>query len=608
MAPNQYDISDLSPRNRAIFLAGVRGADGDDTAAEDPTAEAVADEATEATADEATEATEATEAAEGSTLPDLPADLATADPESLSALYEEYGALRDEARANAASPADIERIRDITSRRQAISAEFQRRLDERRQVDEGLAALDAELAEEGVLPAPAMALASMTPATPSAAQVAAARGAQTASAQTPPPSAPTGVKVALTASISGDDFGVGQEMSMSQFGSALDRVKRGGGRTVVASLAPFDEMTEGSIPALLSNDNGATRNTALMREAQDAWRARRQGDVRAAAICEPLDVIRQIPDAFVTAEPVRDIFPSRPAGRLGFTFVPSVVLSDVWGGTGLWDDTDQGSVDPDVSSTWKECLDVDCPTPETITADAVTACLTWDLTTEMSNPEYVANLLNALNAARARRKEGRILQRVDALSHHYTFASAYGAMPALVKALNEAVAQAVYADRQAEPDYTVILPPGLVQLLTIDMTGRAYTSDDVADVLAYLRSAVDGVGSVVRSLDASAAGQPGLPFAALNPVGGGAVPLPSLDGDHRVRLLDPGAALYAETGALNVGTTRDSQLLRQNKTQYFAEEFLLLAKSGPQPWFTLDVTLCADGARAGFIEPVGCTS
>ena len=57
---------------------------------------------------------------------------------------------------------------------------------------------------------------------------------------------------------------------------------------------------------------------------------------------------------------------------------------------------------------------------------------------------------------------------------------------------------------------------------------------------------------------------------------------------------------------MNAGVLRDANLIRQNKTGYFAEQFFFLAKHGPQPWATIDIELCADGARAGLVDSAGC--
>jgi hypothetical protein len=613
---SDLDPTDLSARHRAIFEAGVRGAaDGE---AEVPTedelevpAEAEAEappvegEASEAPEGEAPEAPEAT----STVLRELPADMTSAPIEDLEVLHAELGSSRDALREGARSANDVASIREATNRRNAIAAEIQRRIDEDAAVAAELEGLDDELAAETPLPA----MASMTPAKPTAAQIAAARGSQATSAQNPPVPAPTRAKrpVALMAAMGGDRTTPGDEIDLLDLGSMLDRTKKTGQRVVVASLQSYEEMG-GDLPEPLSNKNGAIRNTELMVEAQQAWRAREgiEGDARVAAICDPLDQLRQIPDGFSTAEPVRDVFPSRPMGRLGWTFIRSVELDLVMDATTVWDEDDQALVDVDDSSTWKPCVDIECPTPVDARAEAVTACVRYDITTEMSSPEHIANVMNALGAARARRKEARILQRIDQLSHAYTYAGAgYGAVPTLIAALNTALAQATYANRIDPGNYTAILDVATAALLGIDLAGRAYDDADVTDAVGYVRSRVEGLRDIVVSLDASASGtQPSLPFTALNPVGTPAQPLLGLDGVHRVRLVDPSAGLYAETGALNVGTQRGPAELRQNKTQYFAEEFILLEKNGPEPWFSIDVVLCADGSRAGLVEPAGCIS
>jgi hypothetical protein len=640
MAPTHdddiFDIEGLSARHAAIFTAGVRGAadgdggdagGGDEAAAETPEEETssqggaapddgsgeapAAEEAVEPVEGEVPEG-EAAEASEPAVdIPPLPDDLAGASPEDLAGLYAQYGEARDALRQGARSQADIDSINDLTSRRESIRADLQRRIDDSAQFQTDLSALDEQLADEGVLPEPALVSASTGAPKVNSRQIAANRGVQSPAVQQPPkvsaPPAP------LLASVSSSDIMVGSEMSMSQLGAALDRSKNSAQPIIVASISPFEEA-DVDRDIMIGRHHTAARNTEIMQEAQEEWRAAQRGEMpaRAAAICGPYDILRNIPDQFSTAEPVRDIFPSRPAGRLAFQFIVSEVLANVMGGTAIWDEDDQAAVDPDDSDTWKACLPIDCKDPVDIVAEAVFACITYDITTEMSAPERLQNVMNALKAARARRKEAQILKNIDALSSHYNFASDYGAVPTIIAALNTALGMATYAERLEEEIYTVILPPGTVQLLTIDLAGRAYDTGDVTDALGYVRDRVPGVRSVVGSLDASAAGQPGLPFPALNPPGHAAVDLPSLSavnqGLHRLRVVSPGDALYAETGQLNVGTERDASLVRQNRTMYFEEEFFLLAKNGPSPWFTIDTYLCADGSRAGLIEPQGCGS
>lgn len=551
--------------------------------------------------------------------PALPDDIEAADEAELRALHDQLGEAHAARRQGVRTTADLDVLREIRSRQNAIAAELQRRRDEAAHVAEELAAFDQE--QPAALPeateaAPAMATVGRGGST---ARVAAARGRQPAAAQTAG-STPARPRAPMLASVATETQAPGTEMSMEQLGAAIDRAKRSrdGGRVVLASIPSFEAMGDGSFPAMLMSDNGAAVNDRLIGEAVEDHRFRRHGGdapARTAAICDPLDIIRDIPSAFSTAEPVRGIFPSRPAGRLGFQFTPSLVLGDVSGGVTLWDEADQAAVDVDDSGTWKPCIDVTCPDVETVRAEAVAACLRFDITTEMSNAARVANATSALNAVRARIKEGRILQLIDANASKFTYVGDYGALPSLIEALNTAIAQAVYASRLENPDYVLVLPPAVTQILTIDRANRAYGAEaETSDVLTYLRGNVEGVSEVVQTLDASLGGEPGLPFPAFpasTAAGGpaGPVALPYIEGgDYRIRLVDPSAWIYAETGEMNAGVQRDTPLLRQNKAQFFVEEFFMLAKHGPQPQMTIDMVLCADGSRAGLIEPDSCAT
>jgi hypothetical protein len=242
--------------------------------------------------------------------------------------------------------------------------------------------------------------------------------------------------------------------------------------------------------------------------------------------------------------------------------------------------------------------------------EAITQCVKFDITLEMSNPERVRNLNNALSALVARTYEGRILQRIDQLSSPYVFSGDYGALPAIIEAVNSLIPQLNYANREAPGEYVLLVPPAVQEILTIDRANRAYgVESEVSDVMSYLNASIDGVRTVVDTKDASLGGEPGIPFAALKPVGNqaaaGAIPYVS-GGVYRLRLVDPSAAIFAETGEMNAGTLRDASLILQNKTGYFAERFFFLAKHGPQPWATIDIHLCADGSRAGLVTPSGC--
>lgn len=542
---------------------------------------------------------------EANAAPEVPELFDDVDDDGLRALHGQL----DEYRVSARERQDIESVRGALAQQQRIVDELNGRKERAEQLARDLAELDG--AEVPALPEPTLAGAGA-----SAAQLAAARGAQASNEQVPPAPAAERQRVTLLASAGTEVLPSGAPMGYDQLGVAIERSKRGhDGQTILASIPAFEETPEG-LPTLLSERNGATLNDELIREAVDDWKRRVHGEepiqasARQGAICQPYDIIREIPDAFVTDTPVEDIFPTRPAGRGGFTFTPSGTLADVVGSTRIWNETDQAAVNPANSATWKPCIEYACPSTSTAVLEAVTQCVKYDITLDMSNPERVRNLNNAVSALVARTSEGRILQRIDQLSHGYVYSGEYGALPLLIEAINTLLVQLTYKNRERLGEYVMIVPPGVPEILTIDRANRAYGAEnETSDVMAYLRANVEGVRSVVQSLDASLATEPGLPFAGLPPVGNqasaGAVPYIN-GGVYRIRLLDPSAFIHASTGEINAGTLRDSSLTLQNKTGYFAERFFFLAKHGPQPSATIDIQLCADGARAGLVTPHNC--
>jgi hypothetical protein len=154
-----------------------------------------------------------------------------------------------------------------------------------------------------------------------------------------------------------------------------------------------------------------------------------------------------------------------------------------------------------------------------------------------------------------------------------------------------------------------------MEVLAMDRANRGYNPDEgtgaTSDVMDYVLSNCEGVSRVVESMDASLGSEPGtfmdpLPTVFGQQAAAGAIPYLS-GAVYRIRLVDPSAAIFAETGELNAGVLRDSNLIRQNRTGYFTEQFFFLAKQGPQPWATIDLHLCGDGARAGLVATNGCT-
>lgn len=410
-------------------------------------------------------------------------------------------------------------------------------------------------------------------------------------------------------------------LSLADIGATITDLARGpefDRQIKVASLPAYESMPE--LRDQLLDPYSAPLNDEKIRETTEAWRrqyddarAARQGGAHVAAICDPLDIIREIPDCVQSAEPFSDSLPSRPAGRLGFQYTPSMSLATMASGVAIWAEADQASVVATDQSTWKPCVDVACPTPSSVRALAVTACFKFDNTTDMSNPERVRDAMSKINAQRARKKTGRLLQIADTLSSHFEFSAPYGALDGLLQVVLTTLPQGEYPERLDDgTPYVLYTPPGLLEALVIDRANKGFTSDfDTGSVIAYIERECAAAGwnvSVVDLEDVEEGGQ--TPFASLPAVGvGNKVSLPALGGTTRpfkARLLAPESALYFSTGSIEMGIERSPELNRQNKAQWFAEEYVGLAKHGCHPWYTLHLTLCPNGTRAALTTPYSC--
>lgn len=598
-------------------------AEGDAATADDATAETTTDDASTddaATASDETEAAKADDGAEPAkadddteaakdeapvidlpAVPEVEADLAEIEDTDLTVKFDALGEAYKARRPHAQTDEDIAILQAIRADQTRISKELAGRTKRDEQRKTKLDKLDED---EPVLPEKA-------PAFASAAAVADNRPAQAAAVQAP--AARTRPRAPMLASAGTHAAAPGSEIDLHTVGRSFDMVKRGrDGDVRLAAIPAYEDMIFGGsgvgLPEMLSSENSRSTNDRLIREAVEDFKARRAGEspARQGAICEPFDIIRDIPDAFTTAERVAPSLPSRPVGRLGFTFTPSITLAEVEDGTQVWDETDQANVDVTDPDTWKPIIDIDCPDFEVVSAEFVPAALRFDITTEMSNPERIANATRALMTQKTRVKEGRILQIMDTKCGAYTFAGDYGALPNFIEAMNSIIAQLVYVDRLDEPNYTLYVPRALSTILGIDRAMRGYGQDlTPADVLNELARGLDGVGTVIETLDASPS-EPGYPLFRIQEPGDAEIPIPSLSNEYRARLIDPTGAIYGETGEMNVGVTRSPDLLRQNKAQYFSEEAVMLGKHGPQHWVYVDVDLCANGARAGLVDPADC--
>lgn len=426
-----------------------------------------------------------------------------------------------------------------------------------------------------------------------------------------PPAVSTRPVVGWEAAGGQTKFSQGRHMSFADIGEAMQSVKArratplsGPIDGIIASIGAYEDLGD-LADMVLSSDRTPAQNSALMRATADNFTAKRFGrEARTAAICEPLDILRDIPQCGEVDTPFADSLPQRPIARLGFQYIPSMSAADVADGVDVWTETDQANIDDDDSSTWKPVVDIECAAPVSVKAEEITVGARVSTDVSLSQPEHVEEFLHKLRVQRARRREQYLLTKFDGLAGGYTFESNYGAVAGLIEAVTSLMPTLLYSERLDQGDYDLVLEPGHRAKLVNDEVSRVYgttVEQRWANIKAMI-SDLTGVGRIVELRD--------LRTGTLHsPQGAGTNgSLHRLRDVNRVRLNPASALIYGATGEEATGWQSDPQLARMNRTQYFSTEWVLLAKHGCHPAAWIDLTSCGNGARAAGIEPVDCTT
>lgn len=504
-------------------------------------------------------------------------------------------------------------------------------------IDEAAPAVDGEAAPAVTVPAEKELVAASASA-PSSAQVASARADQSA-----------GVKVAavparkprawLAAAGMSQNGVVGEEAALENIGEALMKHMRiGSGMAnfthdvIIASLPGYTEQ----MGELLGDHNGVQTNDRLIAEAQAEFRSRQAGNApnpKLAAICDPLDIIRDInAPGRSRATPFRDSLPFRAAGRLGFQFTRSVAIASTVGGlthsgVGAWSDDDQDAVDEDDSTTWKPVYDVTCGSPVETRAQELTWGLRFEESTDLSNPERVADVLDALMAAEARRSESYLLRRYDQLSLGYGWATPnLGGLPDLVEVISRLWEKAIYTERIDLGNPTLWLPPGFLSSLRLDKVSKQFPTDPM-DQMAELKAFLPTGINVVQLRDLSDNVDYDPDRSAVTTIenetisGGGDIANATIGStvtalahdecqDYRLRFGWPDQLIAYSTGKNETGVLRSPELIRQNRSIMFGREWVGINKTGSVPLYHINMTLLNAGVRQGPVsgDGVNCSS
>lgn len=340
-----------------------------------------------------------------------------------------------------------------------------------------------------------------------------------------------------------------------------------------------------------------------LRRFQDLQKAAKTAS---GGFCGPGDTIKDVVQCGTSARPVEALFQRMPIEG-EFRYIRGVSLTDVLAGATSWSEAADLAVDPDDSSTWKPCVDMACSPDIDAEVYAVVFCGSFGTFQNFSNPALVADFLRKGGIAYARVAEAELLRRLYQQSIQWTYDAStvlagQGAVSAIVDAVWTTLGDALYGGRLDLANYTLILPPGLLALLNIDNELRGFQNPD--NPALALSSRLGGI-SVVEALDVrtgSALVPPTLPAA-----GGPPAALPTLRTDFDIYLIPTGDFALGQAPLVDVSVQRDSTLVRQNRAQYFVEGIESLEKLGCNPSFAIEVdNLCANGARAGLVEPRTC--
>ncbi len=309
--------------------------------------------------------------------------------------------------------------------------------------------------------------------------------------------------------------------------------------------------------------------------------------IASGGFCAPLTPFYDIPDFAVTDRPVRDALPSFQAERGGVQ-VPSVsTIGSITTGVGVVEAADDAAGG---SLATKSCQDMDCPEWTDVAVGAIYHCREYGNFNTRAWPEGIAHENNLTMAAHSRVADGRLLDRIKALSVNVTDAQTYNAIQELLYTVTRAAAGVRYRLRlnASQVMFRALMPAWIPDLLIGDVAATQFdrfkSRQQVIDIL--------GLGGVspVFYLDSPSTGTP-QGFSDQSPG-----TLDDFPSEAQWALYLEGAFLHLDSGVLELGVVRDSSLNSTNDYQVFGETFENVARIGPEQaalWVTS--TICPTG-------------
>lgn len=409
-----------------------------------------------------------------------------------------------------------------------------------------------------------------------------------------------GGKLAITASATTGGLSRGADMETGDWSRLHKHAARAAeGRTIFASI----ERHSGS-GRVVSSRNSAIENSSIM-AGVGVSDEEIQPLTAAACYCGPFETMKDITTIGLDDRPVLGLFRTVPVTG-PFNYIRELNIADVQAGVTQWECTDQDAVDPANQATWKPCVDLDCADPVQVDPYAIVACGKHDIFQQLSHPELIDDFIAKLGIRYARIAEQLLLDQLRADSTVLTYAATnLGLLWELEVVLGHIAGIAGYGQRINWSDYALILPPGFMEAIIADEHVRGFSRGaNRADIMAQLREL--GVGQIVESLDVSADAEAAYTAAIGTYIAPGtevAFDPNTAIGEWQIHLVPLSSYTVGQSTLVDAGFTRDSQLIRQNKVQYFMEGAEFIEKMNDVPSFTVQLTGYGNGGRSALQTP-----
>lgn len=314
-----------------------------------------------------------------------------------------------------------------------------------------------------------------------------------------------------------------------------------------------------------------------------------QAMVASGPLCAPLPAIYDLPGVETAVRPVRDALASFQAARGGVQVGTTPRMGDYDDAVGVVTAAQNAAGGTNAA---KSCRTIECPDFESVEVDSIYHCIEADNLASRAYPELMARIDALVLAEQARLADSKLLTEMAAGSTAVTGGSLEaGAVWALLGDVYRLAAGTRSRNRMPEAArLRAIFPGWIVDLLALDVArgqfDRFQTREAIVGILE--RAGIN----VAFTLDGSSTATDGQVFGAQTP---GAI----LDFPDTVEwFMFPEASwLHLDSGNLELGVVRDSDLNLANNFQVFGETWEQVAFVGVES-FVVTSTVCPSGTVA----------